>query len=336
MQPRLALLRRRTARPARRRGRGQALVEFSLVFTIFVTMLMGFIEFAFMFNALLSIGHATRDAALIAAEAGDNTGADCAILAQVEKDVSAPADPSRITQVVIYRADQNGAVIGSQQNVYLRTGSTTCTMSDLSTVDRALHDLRERRATPQPAGAISNWGARMLPTRSIRSASRSSTSTAWVTPLANLVSLGGTGHHPDPVERHADGACPVSAGRSNPRREESGRIDEAGQSLVEFSFVVPVFLLLLLGMLEFGFAFEHDQTIAYATPRRGTHRRLARRRQQQLRVQLDDAPGLRRPDHRRSRARARLARVADRTCPRVSSISVYLTQGGRDTRRRTR
>jgi hypothetical protein len=34
---------------------------------------------------------------------------------------------------------------------------------------------------------------------------------------------------------------------------------------VEFALVVPVFLLLLLAMLEFGLAFEHDQTIAYAT-----------------------------------------------------------------------
>ena len=40
---------------------------------------------------------------------------------------------------------------------------------------------------------------------------------------------------------------------------------ERGQSLVEFAFIVPVFMLLLLGMLEFGFAFEHDQTLAYAT-----------------------------------------------------------------------
>jgi hypothetical protein len=40
---------------------------------------------------------------------------------------------------------------------------------------------------------------------------------------------------------------------------------ERGQSLVEFAFIVPLFLLLLLGMLEFGMAFEHDQTLAYAT-----------------------------------------------------------------------
>jgi Flp pilus assembly protein TadG len=48
-----------------------------------------------------------------------------------------------------------------------------------------------------------------------------------------------------------------------PRRISSRRED--GQSLVEFALIVPIFLLLLLSMLEFGFAFEHDQTLAYAT-----------------------------------------------------------------------
>jgi TadE-like protein len=38
-----------------------------------------------------------------------------------------------------------------------------------------------------------------------------------------------------------------------------------GQGLVEFAVLVPVFFLLLLGMLEFGLAFTHDQTLAYAT-----------------------------------------------------------------------
>jgi Flp pilus assembly protein TadG len=40
---------------------------------------------------------------------------------------------------------------------------------------------------------------------------------------------------------------------------------ERGQSLVEFSLIVPVFLLLLLGMLELGFAFDHDLTLNYAS-----------------------------------------------------------------------
>lgn len=40
---------------------------------------------------------------------------------------------------------------------------------------------------------------------------------------------------------------------------------EAGQSLVEFALVVPVFVLCLLGMLEFGLAFNHNMTLEYAT-----------------------------------------------------------------------
>ena len=82
-------------------------------------MMIGFIEFAFVFNALLSIGHATRDAALVAAEAGNAAEADCLILQQVEADVSAPADKGRIQQVVIYRSDQNGGGLpGSAERLH--------------------------------------------------------------------------------------------------------------------------------------------------------------------------------------------------------------------------
>ncbi len=38
-----------------------------------------------------------------------------------------------------------------------------------------------------------------------------------------------------------------------------------GQSLVEFTLVIPLFLLILLAMLEFGFAFNHRMTLEYAT-----------------------------------------------------------------------
>lgn len=161
------------------------------MFTIFVTMLMGFIEFAFMFNALLSIGHASRDAALVAAEAGDNSGADCAILAQVQKDVSAPADSSRITQVVIYRSDQNGAVVGGEQNVYSNGGTTTCTMSDGTTLsvpfkqDSVSYPSETRCnvqvGCPDATHPLETIGVKIVYQHT------------WVTPLANLVSLGGTG-----------------------------------------------------------------------------------------------------------------------------------------------
>jgi hypothetical protein len=38
-----------------------------------------------------------------------------------------------------------------------------------------------------------------------------------------------------------------------------------GQSLVEYAITVPIFLLILLGMVEFGFAFAHHLTMEYST-----------------------------------------------------------------------
>jgi hypothetical protein len=101
---------------------------------------MAVIEFAFMFNALLSIGHASRDAALVAAEAGNSAAADCVILRTIEADVTAPASTSRITTVLIYRTDKNGSPLNS--NSYTRTGvavdgdpnSTSCLLADQTKV----------------------------------------------------------------------------------------------------------------------------------------------------------------------------------------------------------
>ncbi len=171
------------------------------MFPIFITMLMGLIEFSFVFNALLSMGHATRDAALVAAEAGNADAADCVILSQVEKDVSAPAIPARIQEVVIYRADQNGAVYLGQQNVYTRTGlltpgnSTSCLLPDGST-------LVVPYTTTGPTYPTASRCNILAGTSGGCQAGHPSVDTigvkityahTWVTPLANLVSLGGTG-----------------------------------------------------------------------------------------------------------------------------------------------
>lgn len=49
------------------------------------------------------------------------------------------------------------------------------------------------------------------------------------------------------------------------RRHERTERTERGQGLVEFAMLVPVFMLLLLGLLEFGFVFDHTMTVSYAT-----------------------------------------------------------------------
>jgi len=49
------------------------------------------------------------------------------------------------------------------------------------------------------------------------------------------------------------------------RRSSRSAKRERGQGLVEFAAILPMFLLLLLGMLDFGYAFYTNLTIVYAT-----------------------------------------------------------------------
>ena len=49
------------------------------------------------------------------------------------------------------------------------------------------------------------------------------------------------------------------------RRDREAEPGARGQGLVEFAMLLPVFLLLLFGMLEFGFAFDQNLTLEYAT-----------------------------------------------------------------------
>jgi hypothetical protein len=112
-------------------GRGQTLVEFALVFPLFFMMLLGLIEFSFVFNAVLSVNYATRDAALAAAEAGDSTGADCVILSWIENAIDAPADAARIQTVEIYQAKPDGTIWpGTSRTVYTHGASRSCTFPD--------------------------------------------------------------------------------------------------------------------------------------------------------------------------------------------------------------
>jgi len=116
-------------RASRRRSRGQALVEFALVFPIVLILIVFIVEFAFLFNALLSINFASRNAALIGAEAGDQACADALILQKVEQDVGAPADSASISSVEVMWVDTIGNVQngGAAINKYKPGGSISCT-----------------------------------------------------------------------------------------------------------------------------------------------------------------------------------------------------------------
>lgn len=133
--PRVRLLHRRlsAATPPKGRSAGQTLVEFALVFPLFFVLLLGVIEFAFAFNAILGVNYASRDAALAAAEAGSASGGDCVILSGIEKDIGPPANHANVLKVEIYRAKSDGSAYvtdASWTTTWTRSGSTPCTLPD--------------------------------------------------------------------------------------------------------------------------------------------------------------------------------------------------------------
>ena len=118
-------------RPRHRRAEGQSLAEFALVFPFFLIVLFGVIEFAFALNAYLSIDFGSREAALAAAEAGNDINADCSVLRSVERSIDAPASNKQVQQVQIYKAQSNGDPVGgASPTIYTRTGSMSCPFED--------------------------------------------------------------------------------------------------------------------------------------------------------------------------------------------------------------
>lgn len=108
------------------RDEGQSLVEFALAVPVFVLMLMGMLEFGFLYNNILTVQFASRQGVSVAAQVGGEDGADCAILKAVEAALTVPIDKARVTAVEIYQSDANGDPISGRINRYERTGTLDC------------------------------------------------------------------------------------------------------------------------------------------------------------------------------------------------------------------
>jgi hypothetical protein len=183
----------RRARRSRRFGRGQSLVEFSLVFPFFLILLFSVIEFAFALNALLSVDFATREAALAAAEAGTQTGADCSILRAIERSVEPPANDDQLTQVRIFRATANGDPASPlREMVYSRGGSMSCPLPDgtASTLPYTYASGTYTAATRCNTLAGCGAGSVSVDTVGVEA----TYNYKWHTPLPNLWSQSGTGY----------------------------------------------------------------------------------------------------------------------------------------------
>jgi Flp pilus assembly protein TadG len=113
---------------------GQAIIEFAMLMPILVLLVIGLMEFSLVWNSRNTVLFASRDGSMLAAEGGSLAGTDCVVLRRIESDVVSPSTALRLQQVSIYWSDSNGNQIGTNQNVYLRGGSTSCTYPDGSTI----------------------------------------------------------------------------------------------------------------------------------------------------------------------------------------------------------
>ncbi len=184
---------RRPAGTGRRNG--QSVVEFALVVPLFVLLLVGIIEFAFALNSVLAVNFATREAALIAAEAGNADGSDCVILKRVDDSISAPSANQNITSILIYKADRHGAQVA--RNTYQRTGSTDCVVGGLTlTVPYTLiggENYQDTKRCNVLAGCPAN--APLPATTTVDQIGVEVRYVyTWRTPLSGLLGLTGTGY----------------------------------------------------------------------------------------------------------------------------------------------
>jgi len=105
---------------------GQSLVEFALIMPVFFLLIVGMMEFALAFNSRDSVFFASRDGSMLAAEGGQTAGTDCVVLDRIERDIVSPARPVRVQTVKIFWSDKNGVEQSGAENLYTRTGTTTC------------------------------------------------------------------------------------------------------------------------------------------------------------------------------------------------------------------
>jgi Flp pilus assembly protein TadG len=181
----LADLRRR-----RRNGeRGQSLVEFALIFPIFILLLIGLIEFAVVFSIILNVNYASRDAALMAAEVGDASGADCLILQRMDSALNGATSHDQILSIRIIWADANGNELAA--DVYTEGGATSCTLGDGSTLTVPYTAGAQNYPETSRCTIVAGCGGAHpgLDTIGVTIEYHHD----WITPLPNLVSVPATG-----------------------------------------------------------------------------------------------------------------------------------------------
>lgn len=186
--------RRLRLRPRRGRGvaGGQSVIEFAMVLPVFMMLLLGMLEFGFVFSHHLGLEYATREGARMASALGSGTNqiacadVDKNVIGALQRVVTSPGSEIRladITEVRIFSADADGSQIGGLANVW-RPGTGPV-------VDGAALSFQEASAAWDACGRKNSWTRPGTPPDSV------GISLTYrydlVTPLGGLVKVFGSG-----------------------------------------------------------------------------------------------------------------------------------------------
>jgi len=92
-------------------NRGSTLIEAAVVFPVIILVIMGTIEIGLAFKDFLTVGALSREGARVAALAGRDSEADCAVLIGLGT-LATPSDLDKIDDVQIYRAAEGTGTQG--------------------------------------------------------------------------------------------------------------------------------------------------------------------------------------------------------------------------------
>ena len=125
----------------RERQRGQGMVEFAIIVPAFLLLLMGMLEFGFVFTHNLSLEYATREGARAGSTLADGGGVtatcnaiDQNIINAVTKVLKSPGSPivgypNGVSSIKIWQSDLSGNAIAGTTNTWLNKNDGTMTFS---------------------------------------------------------------------------------------------------------------------------------------------------------------------------------------------------------------
>ena len=228
----------------------------------FMVIIVALIEFSFLLTTKIGVTDTAQDAVQLASELGTDQSSDFQVLQLIQKDVSTPLNPSEIVSVEIFKSDANGiANTGEDKYVpgapYYQNPSDTAQTVPFKQIGTGF--------LPSARCNIVDCH-RLRRGRLHRRDRHVSVLVGHATAQPRRPGIVASDIHSEQCEPHG----------ADPMRRLLWRRPQRGQSLVEFAMVLPVIMFLLLGMIEMGFAINHNTSIVTATRQGAQGRRRTR------------------------------------------------------------